>query len=82
MEKIYSSILKLNSLQFKYRTLISFIIVFFIIILTDIIFYINFSFVTEFLYDNYSITISDHENIDLGFAPEIWGGVLAMVLGT
>ncbi len=82
MDKIYSSILKLNSLQFKYRTLISFIIIFFIIVFSDIIFHINFPLLTEFLQNTYSITISDHESIDLGFAPEIWGGVLAMVLGT
>ena len=82
MDKIYSSILRLNSLQFKYRTLISFIIIFFVVIFSDIIFHINFPLVIEFLQNTYSITISDHESIDLGFAPEIWGGVLAMVLGT
>ena len=82
MEKIYSSLVRLNSLQFKYRTFISFIIVFLVIIFSDIIFYINFPIVIEFLQNKFSISISDHENIDLGFAPEIWGGVLAMVLGT
>ncbi len=82
MKKFYSSILRLNSLQFKYRTLISFIIIFFVIIFSDILFHINFPSIIDFLQNRYSITISDHENIDLGFAPEIWGGVLAMVLGT
>ena len=82
MEKIYSSLLKLNSLQFKYRTLFAFVIVFLFVIFIDILFHINFPLVIDFLYNKYSISISDHESIDLGFAPEIWGGVLAMVLGT
>ena len=82
MEKLYSSLVRLNSLQFKYRTLISFAIVFLLILLTDFIFHVNFPLIVEFLQNTYSISISDHESIDLGFAPEIWGGVLAMVLGT
>jgi len=82
MEKLYSSLVRLNSLQFKYRTLISFTIVFVFVLLIDFLFHINFPFIVEFLHNKYSISISDHESIDLGFAPEIWGGVLAMVLGT
>ena len=82
MKKLYSSLVRLNSLQFKYRTSISFVIVFIFILLIDFIFHLNFPFVVEFLNNKYSISITDHESIDLGFAPEIWGGVLAMVLGT
>ena len=50
--------------------------------LIDFMFNLNFPFIVEFLNNKYSISITDHESIDLGFAPEIWGGVLAMVLGT
>mgnify|MGYP001238113011 FL=1 len=82
MKKLYSSLVRLNSLQFKYRTSISFVIVFIFILLIDFMFNLNFPFIVEFLNNNYSISITDHESIDLGFAPEIWGGVLAMVLGT
>ena len=82
MKKLYSSLVRLNSLQFKYRTSISFVIVFIFILFIDFIFNLNFPFIVEFLNNNYSISITDHESIDLGFAPEIWGGVLAMVLGT
>ena len=82
MKKLYSSLVRLNSLQFKYRTSISFVIVFIFILLIDFIFNLNFPFIVDFLNNKYSISITDHESIDLGFAPEIWGGVLAMVLGT
>ena len=82
MKKLYSSLVRLNSLQFKYRTSISFVIVFISILFIDFIFHLNFPFIVEFLNNQYSISIADHESIDLGFAPEIWGGVLAMVLGT
>ena len=82
MKKLYSSLVRLNSLQFKYRTSISFVIVFIFILLIDFMFNLNFPFIVEFLNNKYSISITDHESIDLGFAPEIWGGVLAMVLGT
>ena len=82
MKKLYSSLVRLNSLQFKYRTSISFVIVFIFILFIDFIFNLNFPFIVEFLNNKYSISITDHESIDLGFAPEIWGGVLAMVLGT
>lgn len=82
METVYKTLVRLNSLQFKYRTLISFAIVFSIMVLTDVIFHLNFPTIVSILESQFNISISDHENIDLGFAPEIWGGVLAMVLGT
>jgi len=82
MEKFYTTLVKLNSLQFKYRTLITFGIVLIVILASDVLFNIFFPSIVNFLESQFSIVLSDHESIDLGFAPEIWGGVLAMVLGT
>ncbi len=82
MEKFYTTLVKLNSLQFKYRTLITFGIVLIVILASDVLFNVFFSSIVNFLESQFSIVLSDHESIDLGFAPEIWGGVLAMVLGT
>jgi len=82
MEKIYQTLVRLNSLQFRYRTIISFIIVFITMVLIDIIFYTNFETVSHFFLKNFNVDLSNPDAIDLTFAPEIWGGVLAMVLGT
>ena len=82
MEKFYTTLVKLNSLQFKYRTLITFGIVLIVILASDVLFNVFFPSIVNFLESQFSIVLSDHESIDLGFAPEIWGGVLAMVLGT
>ncbi len=82
METLYSALVKFNSFQFKYRTVLSFFIVLLIIFISDFFFHLNFPVIVD-LFDTYlNISLSDHKNIDLGFAPEIWGGVLAMVLGT
>ena len=82
MEKIYQTIVKLNSLQFKYRTIISFVIVFMIMIFIDIAFYTYFEIISNFFLTRFDVDLSNPDAIDLTFAPEIWGGVLAMVLGT
>ncbi len=82
MEKIYLALVKFNSLQFKYRTSLSFVAVLLVILISDILFHLNFSTTVQFLESQFGIVLSDHQSIDLGFAPEIWGGVLAMVLGT
>ena len=82
MEKIYQTLVKLNSLQFKYRTIISFVIVFIIMIFIDIVFYTYFEFISNFFLTRFDVNLSNPDAIDLTFAPEIWGGVLAMVLGT
>ena len=82
MEKFYTTLVKLNSLQFKYRTLITFGIVLIVILASDVLFNVFFPSIVNFLESQFSIVLSDHESIDLCFAPEIWGGVLAMVLGT
>lgn len=82
MEKFYSSLVKLNSLQFKYRTIISFTFVLLVVLLSDIIFHLNFPLMVDFLDGQFNIKMSDHQSVPLDWAPEIWGGVLAMVLGT
>ena len=82
MGKIYQTLVRLNSLQFKYRTILSFIIVFITMILIDIVFYANFEVVSKYFLKNFNVDLSNPDTIDLTFAPEIWGGVLAMVLGT
>ena len=82
MKKVYSLIVKLNSLLFKYRSLISFSIVLIGVFLSDLLFHFYFPSIVDFLEKQFGILLEDHKQLDLGFAPEIWGGVLAMVLGT
>ena len=82
MEKLYSHLVKLNSLQFKYRTILSFVLVLIAILLSDILFHIYFPFIVDILEAQFNIKMTDHQNVPLDWAPEIWGGVLAMVLGT
>ena len=82
MEKFYSLLVKLNSLQFKYRTILSFVLVLVVICLSDILFNIYFPSIVNILDVQFNITMTDHQNVPLDWAPEIWGGVLAMVLGT
>lgn len=82
METFYAFLVKLNRFQFRYRTILSFIIVLLAIIYSDILFHSNFQFIANFLESSFGITMLDHKNVPLDWAPEIWGGVLAMVLGT
>ena len=82
MDKIYSAVVRLNSLQFKYRTIISFFIVLIFMIGSDFIFHHFFSSIANYFDTQVAIDLTDPETIALDFAPEIWGGVLAMVLGT
>ena len=82
MKKIYSTLIKLNSIQFKYRTIISFLVVLVVMVLSDVLFHGYFPSIVEYFTKKLSIDLSNPETIALDFAPEIWGGVLAMVLGT
>ena len=82
MDKFYSAIVRLNSLQFKYRTIISFVTVLLILIGIDFGFHYFFSSIADYFNHKVSIDLTNPETIALDFAPEIWGGVLAMVLGT
>ena len=51
-------------------------------IFSDILFHNYFPPIAEFFQEKLNIDLTDPETIALDFAPEIWGGVLAMVLGT
>ena len=82
MKKIYSTLIRLNSVQFKHRTIISFFIVLFVMIISDVVFHGYFPSIADYFRTALNIDLSDPETIALDFAPEIWGGVLAMVLGT
>ena len=53
-----------------------------VMILSDIFFYMGFQPISDLFNNKFNIDLSDPGSIDLTFAPEIWGGVLAMVLGT
>ena len=82
MERFYSFLVRLNSLQFKYRTILSFLLVLTVVALSDVIFHFYFPSIVETLDVHFNIKMSDHENVPLDWAPEIWGGVMALVLGT
>jgi len=51
-------------------------------VISDIAFYAYFPSLVEFIINTFNVDISNPNDVDLTFAPEIWGGVLAMVLGT
>ena len=51
-------------------------------IFIDIAFYTYFEVISNFFLVRFDVDLSNTDAIDLTFAPEIWGGVLAMVLGT
>jgi len=82
MKKIYSTLIRLNSVQFKYRTIISFVVVLIAMIGSDMLFHTCFPSISEYFGSKLDIDLSNPDTIALDFAPEIWGGVLAMVLGT
>ena len=71
-----------NTYVNQHRSFISFLIVILSIGIIDFLFNKAYPDIIIFLNNSLGITINVHESIDLGFAPEIWGGVLAMVLGT
>ena len=51
-------------------------------ILSDMLFHSYFPSIVEYFDNKLSIDLSNPDTIALDFAPEIWGGALAMVLGT
>lgn len=73
---------KILGLINKNRSLASLFFVFFVVLGTDFTFHYFYSDIV-FLLDNlFGLGKETHDAIDLTFAPEIWGGVLATVLGT
>ena len=73
---------KILNLINKNRSLTSLIIVFFIIIGSDFLFHQFYPQVISTLEYFFDLGKDTHSAVDLTFAPEIWGGVLATVLGT
>ena len=73
---------KILNLINKNRSLASLIIVFFIIIGSDFLFHQFYPQVISTLEYFFELGKDTHSAVDLTFAPEIWGGVLATVLGT
>ena len=73
---------KILNLINKNRSLASLIIVFFIIIGSDFLFHQFYPQVISTLEYFFNLGKDTHSAVDLTFAPEIWGGVLATVLGT
>ena len=73
---------KILNLINKNRSLASLIIVFYIIIGSDFLFHQFYPQVISTLEYFFDLGKDTHSAVDLTFAPEIWGGVLATVLGT
>ncbi len=66
----------------KFRRTVSFVLIAIFIIGADSLFYRFYNPIIDFLNSRFGIALEHHQTVDLGFAPEIWAGVLAMVLGT
>tara|TARA_B100001564_G_scaffold311081_1_gene283145 strand:- start:1418 stop:3220 length:1803 start_codon:yes stop_codon:yes gene_type:complete len=73
---------KIFNLINKSRSLASLVIVFFIILISDSLFHQFYPQIISLLEQFFDISKEAHGTVDLTFAPEIWGGVLATVLGT
>ena len=73
---------KIINLINKNRSLASLIVVFFVIIVSDSLFHQFYPQVISLLEYLFALGKETHGAVDLTFAPEIWGGVLATVLGT
>ena len=76
---LFSKILGLIN---KNRSLASLFFVFFVVIGSDFTFHYFYSDIVSLLDSLFGLGKETHDAIDLTFAPEIWGGVLATVLGT
>ncbi|MFH2129194.1 MAG: hypothetical protein ABIK68_02370 [bacterium] len=66
----------------RFRRTVSFLLVAVFILGTDSLFYRLYNPTIDFLNRQFGIALSYHQMVNLDFAPEIWAGVLAMVLGT
>ena len=73
---------KILGLINKNRSLASLFFVFFVVLGTDFTFHYFYSDIVLLLDNLFGLGKETHDAIDLTFAPEIWGGVLATVLGT
>ena len=66
----------------KHRSIASLFIVFFVVIISDILFHHFYPDIILQIENLFGLGEETHDAVDLTFAPEIWGGVLATVLGT
>ena len=73
---------QLENLINRRRSFSAIIVVIVGVLLTDILFHYFYPSISIYLDQQFGIGINDHQKVDLTFAPEIWGGVLATVLGT
>jgi hypothetical protein len=73
---------KILGLINKNRSLASLFFVFFVVLGSDFTFHYFYSDIVLLLDSLFGLGKETHDAIDLTFAPEIWGGVLATVLGT
>ena len=73
---------KILGLINKNRSLASLFFVFFVVLGSDFTFHYFYSDIVLLLDNLFGLGKETHDAIDLTFAPEIWGGVLATVLGT
>ena len=76
---IFASIINIIN---KHRSFTSLFIVFWGIILSDMLFHYFYIDIVSQIEILFGIEQDTHDAVDLTFAPEIWGGVLATVLGT
>ncbi len=73
---------RIEGLINRQRSLTALFIVIIGVLLTDILFNHIYPSIVIYVDQQFGISINDHQKVDLTFAPEIWGGVLATVLGT
>ena len=66
----------------KHRLFASLLVVFIGIICSDILFHYFYPEIILQIENLFGLEKETHDAVDLTFAPEIWGGVLATVLGT
>ena len=73
---------RIEGLINRQRSFTALFIVIIGVLLTDILFNHIYPSIVIYVDQQFGISINDHQKVDLTFAPEIWGGVLATVLGT
>ena len=73
--------IRINKIN-KHRLFASLLIVFIGIISSDILFHYFYPEIILQIENLFGLEKETHDAVDLTFAPEIWGGVLATVLGT
>ncbi|MFH2130386.1 MAG: hypothetical protein ABIK68_08435, partial [bacterium] len=66
----------------RFRRTVSFLLVVVFILGSDFLFHHFYNPIINFLNRAFGIALSYHQMVSLDFAPQIWAGVLAMVLGT